>query len=40
MNFTISESEIIYQYAAPTKEETLRGLKEIIPEIREPGRDI
>lgn len=31
MNFTISELEIIYQYAAQTKAETLRGLKEIIP---------
>lgn len=36
MNFTISELEIIYQYAAQTKAETLRGLKEIIPAIREP----
>lgn len=33
MNFTHSELEMIYQYAAPTKEETLAGLKEIVPVI-------
>lgn len=31
MNFTNSELEMIYQYAAPTKAETLAGLKEIVP---------
>ena len=31
MNFTRSELELIDQYAAPTKAETLSGLKEIIP---------
>lgn len=31
MNFTRSELELIDQYAAPTKAETLAGLKEIIP---------
>ena len=31
MNFTRSELEMLYQYAAPTKEETLAGLKEIVP---------
>ncbi len=31
MNFTKSELEMLYQYAAPTKAETLAGLKEIIP---------
>lgn len=31
MNFTKSELETLYQYAAPTKEETLAGLKEIVP---------
>ena len=31
MNFTRSELEILCQYAAPTKEETLAGLKEIVP---------
>ena len=31
MNFTKSELEMLYQYAAPTKEETLAGLKEIVP---------
>lgn len=33
MNFTISELEVIYRYSAQTKADTLRGLKEIIPEI-------
>lgn len=33
MNFTKSELEMIYQYAAPTKAETLAGLKEIVPVI-------
>lgn len=33
MNFTHSELEIIYQYAAPTKAETLAGLKEAAPVI-------
>lgn len=33
MNFTHSELEMIYQYAAPTKAETLAGLKEIVPVI-------
>ena len=27
--------EMVYQYAAPTKEETLAGLKEIVPVIRD-----
>ena len=31
MNFTKSELEMLCQYAAPTKAETLAGLKEIIP---------
>ena len=31
MNFTKSELEMLCQYAAPTKDETLAGLKEIIP---------
>ena len=31
MNFTKSELETLCQYAAPTKEETLAGLKEIVP---------
>ena len=31
MNFNKSELEMLYQYAAPTKEETLAGLKEIVP---------
>lgn len=31
MNFTKSELEMLYQYAAPTKEETLAGLKETVP---------
>lgn len=31
MDFTKSELEMLYQYAAPTKEETLAGLKEIVP---------
>ena len=33
--FTRSELEMVYQYAAPTKEETLAGLKEIVPVIRD-----
>lgn len=36
MRFTQSELEMVYQYAAPTKAETLAGLKEIVPAIREP----
>lgn len=35
MKFTNSELEMIYQYAAPTKEETLAGLKEIVPVIKD-----
>ena len=35
MNFTNSELEMIYQYAAPTKAETLAGLKEIVPVIKD-----
>lgn len=31
MDFTKSELEMLYQYAAPTKEETLARLKEIVP---------
>lgn len=31
MDFTNSELEMLYQYAASTKEETLAGLKEIVP---------
>lgn len=34
MNFTRSELELINQYAAPTKAETLAGLKEIIPVLK------
>ena len=33
--FTRNELEMVYQYAAPTKEETLAGLKEIVPVIRD-----
>ena len=33
--FTRSELEMVYQYAAPTKEETLAGLKEIVPVIQD-----
>lgn len=35
MNFTRSELEMICQYAAPTKAETLAGLKEIAPVIKD-----
>lgn len=38
MNFTKSELEMLYQYAAPTKEETLAGLKEIVPVLQ--GHDL
>ena len=31
MKFSKSELDIIYQYAAPTKAETLAGMKEIVP---------
>ena len=33
MKFSKSELDIIYQYAALTKEETLIGMKEIVPVI-------
>lgn len=36
MKFTNSEQDMIYQYAADTKEATLAGLKEIVPVIKEP----
>ena len=35
MNFSKDELAMIYQYAAGTKEETLAGLKEIVPVIRD-----
>ena len=35
MKFTDSELEMIYQYAAPTKAETLAGLQEIVPLIKD-----
>ena len=35
MRFTNSELEMIYQYAAPTKAETLAGLQEIVPVIKD-----
>lgn len=35
MNFFRSELEMIYQYAAPTKEETLDGMKETLPVIKD-----
>ncbi len=35
MKFSKSELDIIYQYAAPTKEETLAGMKEIVPVIKD-----
>lgn len=31
MNFSKDELAMVYQYAAGTKEETLAGLKEIVP---------
>ena len=34
MKFSKSELDIIYQYAAPTKAETLAGMKEIVPVIK------
>lgn len=33
MDFTKNEMDMVYQYAAGTKEETLAGLKEIVPVI-------
>ena len=33
MNFSKDELAMVYQYAAGTKEETLAGLKEIVPVI-------
>ena len=35
MKFSKSELDIIYQYAAPTKVETLAGMKEIVPVIKD-----
>ncbi len=35
MKFSKSELDIIYQYAAPTKTETLAGMKEIVPVIKD-----
>ena len=35
MNFSKDELSMVYQYAAGTKEETLAGLKEIVPVIRD-----
>lgn len=35
MDFTKNELDMVYQYAAGTKEETLVGLKEIIPVIHD-----
>ena len=35
MKFSKSERDIIYQYAAPTKAETLAGMKEIVPVIKD-----
>ena len=35
MKFSKSELDIIYQYAAPTKAETLTGMKEIVPVIKD-----
>ena len=35
MNFSKDELAMVYQYAAGTKEDTLAGLKEIVPVIRE-----
>ena len=34
MKFSKSELDVINQYAAPTKEETLAGTKEIVPVIK------
>ncbi len=35
MKFSKSELDIIYQYAAPTKAETLAGMKEAVPVIKD-----
>ena len=35
MDFTKNELDMVYQYAADTKEETLAGLKEIVPVIHD-----
>lgn len=35
MKFSKSELDIIYQYAAPTKAETLASMKEIVPVIKD-----
>ena len=35
MDFSKDELAMVYQYAAGTKEETLAGLKEIVPVIRD-----
>lgn len=35
MKFSKSELDIIYQYAAPTKEETLASMKEMVPVIKD-----
>ena len=35
MRFTNSELEMIYQYAAPTKAETISGMKETVPVIKD-----
>ena len=36
MNFSKDELAMVYQYAAGTKEETLAGLKEIVPVMTPP----
>ena len=36
MKFTDSELEMIFQYAAPSKGETIGGMKETIPVIKDP----
>ncbi len=35
MRFTKSELEMIYQYAATTKEDTINGMKETLPDIKD-----
>ena len=35
MDFSKDELAMVYQYAAGTKEETLAGLKEVVPVIRD-----
>ena len=38
MNFSKDELAMVYQYAAGTKEDTLAGLKEIVPVVYERGQ--